>query len=405
MEKQKNKKKTSKEKVKKSNKEEFIKIEKTTLKEKSENIKYETKVQNSHNGIISFWKFMFCMMIIIYHAGAFVDNQSKPLFSKGNIGVEFFFLVSGFLMTKSALKKEDLTSYKNIGKETFDYLLKKIKKLWPYVLISGIMAFIIINIYIGADLYSNVTAIWDLLLLKMTGLKGLELNGPVWYISSMLLCMLILYPLIRRYKYNFIYIAAPLIVLLGLGYINQNYGSLRAPSYWIAFTYKGNLRAFIELTLGGLLYVSSEKIKKIDFTQFGKFLLTAIEIICFLTPFFMSQFMSSATKYDMVTLMIISIGIMIAFSEQTLEYKFFCNNFSYWLEKLSLTLYLFHYPLRIIFHKSSLFSSMNYLQKLLCYIPSSIVVAIIMMYLMDYLEKNNFFLKKFKKLIVKEKRL
>ena len=363
-------------------------------------IKQNNNTKN-HNGIISFWKFMFCMLIVIYHTNILTKNLNEVLFLKGNIGVEFFFLVSGYLLCKKVLNLEEMTDTKNLGKETFDYLLKKVKTFFPYVFFAGIMALILINFFNGFNLYNNVTSIWDLLLLKMTGLKGLDLNGPVWYISSMLLCMLILYPLIRKHKYNYIYILAPLIVFFGLGYINQNYGSMRGPLFWVGLTYKGNLRAFVELTLGTLLYVICEKLKKLNFTLFGKLVLTIIEITCFVIPFLMSQFMLSASKYDMITIMIISIGIVLAFSEQTLELNLLNNKISYWLEKLSFTLFIFHFPLLIIMQNVSFFVNMSYLLKVLSFSIISIIISIIALYLIPYLKKHNYFLNGIKKLMIK----
>ena len=57
-----------------------------------------------HNGIISLWKFIFSLVIMIYHAKIFFPEENIPIFRGGYIGVEFFFLVSGFFLAKKALK-------------------------------------------------------------------------------------------------------------------------------------------------------------------------------------------------------------------------------------------------------------------------------------------------------------
>lgn len=392
----------------KSKNEEKISTKKINTKTKSNynNTKENTSIKEAiiinkkHNGIISFWKFMFCMMIVIYHTNVFSKNPNNVIFSKGSIGVEFFFLVSGFLMTKSALKNEEENDFKNLGKDTIKFIWKKYKTFLPYTILAGLISLTILNIYSNVSLYNNISSIWDMLLLRMTGLVGLCVNGPIWYISSMLLCMLILYPLIRKYKYNFLYIVAPFIILFGLGYINSTYNNLRTPDQWLGITYKGNIRAFIELLLGGILYIICEHLKKINFTKFGKFVITFIEIICFILPFFISQFMDSATKYDFIQLFIISIGIILAFSEKTLEYNLFCNKFFYWLEKLSLTLYIFHFPVRLFFRNASFLKNIPYLNRLIIYLPVTIIISVIIMYLMDYLKKKHFFLDTLKKLII-----
>ena len=48
-----------------------------------------------HNGEISILKFLFALLILAFHLGGFYDK-----FNYGYIGVEFFFIVSGFFFAK-----------------------------------------------------------------------------------------------------------------------------------------------------------------------------------------------------------------------------------------------------------------------------------------------------------------
>ena len=354
--------------------------------------------KKKHNGIISFWKFCFCLMIIIYHARLFADKNDYILLPLGSIGVEFFFIVSGYFMAKKALNTANDSN--SLGKETISFILVKIKSLLPYVLFSGLLSLIFLNIYTNMNTYENISSIWDLLLLKMVGLKGTQVNGPVWYLSSMLLCMFILYPLIRKYKKEFIYIIIPLIILLGSGIINQNVSNFRNPNDWLGFTFLGNIRALIELSIGSAIYVICEKIKNTEFTIIGKISITIIEIFGFITPFIVSQFIASK-KYDFIIILILSISILLAFTEKTLEYNILSNKFSYWLEKISLPLYIFNHPIRIFMLNSSLFSNINYYQKTLIFIIITFVVSIISMYIIEYLKKKNYYLKTIKKVFIK----
>ena len=49
------------------------------------------------NGSIDFWKFIFSLVIMSFHSIYFAGDE-KFLFYNGANMVEFFFLVSGFLM-------------------------------------------------------------------------------------------------------------------------------------------------------------------------------------------------------------------------------------------------------------------------------------------------------------------
>lgn len=372
------------------------KSKKIEKKQPKESKKIKEIKPKKHNGIISLWKFLFCIMIVIYHGSVLAKKGDYVILSRGSIGVEFFFLVSGYLMANSALNKKENDS---IGKETINFVLKKYKTFLPYTILAGLLAITILLCIGQMRMEKFVYSIFDMLLLNMSGIKTFSVNGPIWYISSMLICMLIIYPLIRKYKENFLYIAVPIIVLLGFGYLSYTCNNLRDPNQWIIFTFKGNIRAFIELCLGSLMYLLCEKFKSIDFTTFVKVIITIIEITGFITIFLVSQFLTA--KYDFMLVAILSISIILAFSEKTLEYNFLCNKFCYWLEKLSVSIFVFHFSVRLFIRNVDFFNRFSYLPKLGIYVISSIIVSIILMYLLDYLKKKNYFIDKVKKLVIK----
>lgn len=359
-------------------------------------------MEKKHNGVISFWKFMFCLMIVIYHGNIFSNNiNDNIILSMGSIGVEFFFLVSGYLMAKSALTKKDTKTFKDLGLETIQFIWKKFKVFFPYLLICFICGLIVKGVYDNLTIKDYVLSIFDLFLLRMAGFRETVVNGATWYISAMLICMLVIYPLIRKYKYNFIYIACPLIILFLCGWLNQNYGSLRAPDLWIGFTYKGVIRAFIELCLGSILYPLTEQIKKLNFTKLGSISLTIIEIIGFTIPFLMSQFIEKATRYDYVMLIILSVSIVLAFSAKTSDQKILNNKFIYYLEKLSLPMYISHTFIRTFVNKSSYTINLSYNEKIVVYLLITIIISIIMMHIIEKLRKKQFYIPKLKKLIIR----
>lgn len=354
-----------------------------------------------HNGIISFWKFCFCIMVVLFHSQLLATNEESTLFSQGAIAVEFFFLVSGFLLAKTTLRKdEQKMGTENLGKETFLFVWKKYLFFLPYVLLGGFLALILQNIYNDVGIYQNISSIWDILLLRMAGLKGNVVIGQAWYISAMLLSMMILYPLLRKYKQNFIYLIAPLIVLLGFGWLSRNYSNLRGPDIWVTFTFKGVIRAFSELTLGCILYVICQKLKKVNFTTLGRIIITIIEIAGFIFPFLIAQF-ASTSKYDFILVPIIAISVLLAFSEKTLELNCFSNKFFFWLEKLSLPLYICHIVVRDFMLEFSPLSSLSYYSKIPIYLLLCFALSLICMYLIVFLQKLHL-VKRFKKLIIKD---
>lgn len=52
-----------------------------------------------YNPEIDFWKFVFAIVIFLYHSQKFEVTSGVSFFRRGYLAVEFFFIVSGYLMT------------------------------------------------------------------------------------------------------------------------------------------------------------------------------------------------------------------------------------------------------------------------------------------------------------------
>ena len=293
-----------------------------------------------HNGVISFWKFMFTMMIIILHIGQLVFPKGNYIMRAGSIGVEFFFIVSGYLLGKKALR---LSPIKNceLGKETFNYIFKKIKAFYPFIVIAFLMSLGVEFIKGNVNGMKLANSILDLFFLNYSGLKYTTFLGISWYITAMLISMLILYPLILKYKDNFTYIIAPIIIFFLGGYLLHKYnGRICDPGIWDVFCMKGILRAFLELTIGVITYKLSNMLSRLDFTKVGKYVLNIIELIGFISIFFIVNKENAHNKYDTLMILMLSIAIAIAFSEKTILFRFCNNRLFYTLEKYTLSIYL-----------------------------------------------------------------
>lgn len=331
-----------------------------------------------HNGIISFWKFMFSILIVLFHCNEQI--LKKDFFSAGRIGVEFFFLTSGYLMAKKALnKKEDIS---NIGSETITYILKKIKAFFPYIIVTFIITLFVRNINKPKEI---INSIWNLLLLDMSGVRTTVVVGQTWYISAMLISMLILYPLVRKYKKTFTQIIAPVIVICIGGWMSQKYGTVSGPRIYENFVYRGLLRAIFEISLGTIIHEVAQKIKSIKFTSLSKMILTTIEIVGFASIFFISNIKNATYKYEFVMILILTISISLAFSEKTAFYNVSNNKFCYYLEKLSLPIYLNH--IWIILLVKKYFANYNFTIKVCVSIILTIIFSIFIMYIIEIVQK------------------
>lgn len=357
-------------------------------------------MEKKRNGNIGLLKFLFCLMVICLHTNSLAKNNEFILFKTGNIAVEFFFIVSGYFLAQRALKEK--YNKTNIGKETIQFIWKKIKSFAPYLLLAFIVELTLRIIFTDISLYQLANSIWNLLLLQVAGFNKYIINIPIWYLSAMLISMAILYPIIKKYKYNYIYLFSPLIVILGLGWLFHDYTSLYSPFTWIFLISKGLLVGFITLNIGAIIYCLNECFIKIKFTKVAKALLTLFEVLGYSFIFLVSFFVERASMYSFHLLLLLIPLILISLSGHTLGQKYLSNSFVYYLERLSLPMYICHHMFVQIVYYFRFFENFSYYTNAFIVIGTTIVVSIILMKLVTKLEKNNYYLDKIKKIFIEE---
>ena len=362
--------------------------------------------KKKHNGIISLWKFLFSLIIVALHLAHSKENylnNFKYIFSAGSIVVDFFFIISGYLMAKKALNAGEIKK-ENLGSETFKYIWKKIKSFFPYVLIAYFCALAIRISRMGNNINISgiLNTIFDLLFFYSSGIKYNSVIPVAWYISAMLICMVVYYPLLLKYKKNFVYIVCPVIVFFISGYISHNLTNISKADIWVGFVYKGMLRAIFELPLGCIIFLFSEKIKKTNFTNICRIMLTFIEIVGFSSIFFIVNTKNAHTRYDFVMILYLSICIAIAFSEKTFDYNILSNKAVYYLEALSLPIYLNHswiISLGKDLIKTENFITSNYYYYLITIILITVVISVIEMRIVKKIKEKEIINKIKEKLI------
>lgn len=312
--------------------------------------------EKKKNGTIEFLRFVFCISVLMYHVGKYTlgsislnGNIHLAFFPHGSIGVEFFFLVTGLFLARS-IDKELSISKKNktdIGEDTIKFIFKKIKTIFPYYILSLIMIFIIDYIVNKYTLVHAVKlligSIPEIFFLQMTGIPVTYINRFDWYISVMMICIAIIYPLCKKYYKTFVTLVAPLFAILILGYLGYNYSSLTGVTVWVGFTYKGMLRGLAEILLGTTAYYIANKLSELKLKKIKQVFLTLFEALTYLGVLIIVM-CTFKSEYEFTALILLFIGITLTYSQITYSKNIFNNNLFNYLGKLSLPIYLTQLP-------------------------------------------------------------
>ncbi len=206
------------------------------------------------NGEIDFLKFVFAIIIAGYHASIFYNSESYTLWPTGYIGVEFYFIVAGFLLAKESQNYN--------GEDIFDLnikrIIKRFKNLFPYIFIACLTSILIYSfIYkweIKTLFLTTIDSSVEIFGLQMTGIAGYIATGVTWYLSALYLMEFILYPLLCKKYELFAKYLAPLIVIMLSGYLCVSTNTISNPGEWMGFAYKGLLRSMIGISAGVVAY-------------------------------------------------------------------------------------------------------------------------------------------------------
>lgn len=357
------------------------------------------------NGEIELVRILMAFIIVNYHSYLWDGDGCRVLFRNGYIGVELFFLLSGFLMASSIARKREMStpSIEKINRETFLFLRHKLASFWPELFLAcslGLFVFALLHypdIRLIADMVRD-TFSSEMLLLDMTGLAGVGINGCVWYLSSMLLGLALLYPLFRRAG------SSPLllvILLLTLGCVYR-VGSpavgLRGGGlmYWFGFTWKANLRAFCELGIGAFLYPLALSLARVKLNRWARWCLLLLKLSCYIL--IVAYARKAMPGYPPLVLVAMATVIVLSFARICPDADIYQHRAIFWLGRFSLPLYLSHqvYSQNLgVLIPAGEWSGNS---KLLLYNACSFATALLVMYLSGlvrrfFREHPNFFLK------------
>ncbi len=324
-------------------------------------------------GKISLYKFLFSIMIIVFHVGNVLDyNKFKFNFGSGSIAVDFFFVVSGFFFCRKYVNYKVKNS---VGEDSFNYFINRTNRFIKYIIILLIIAIPFSIFCLKFNFTSLINAFYKLLYIPHHTKCGSEIFGITWYIVAMILVESMLFPFLVKYKKEFVYIISPIIIILLGSYLLIRYGHFATPWKMGTILYKGILRGIFEINIGMYLYLISEKISNVKFTKLSKILLLLFEIAGYLSIFVLVNLNNAHRRFDVLMLIIISICILISTNKNMYLYNFCNNKLFYFLEKLSLPMYIYQWL--IIEIMVFVLTKFNIHLSYLCFSGITIIISII----------------------------
>ena len=163
---------------------------------------------DNRNQAIDGLRGIVALIIALFHFETYVPLFQEPIFETGYLGVEFFFVLSGFLLIKGYEAKDFSVKQK---------FKKKVLHLYPSYLIS-ILALIMLYacLWFQGDVYAwansnfgHVTGlITELLAVQALGIMGFHyINYPAYYVSALLISSLIILILIKVLTRKYCYLS------------------------------------------------------------------------------------------------------------------------------------------------------------------------------------------------------
>lgn len=314
------------------------------------------------NGKIELMRFLFCVSIVIYHINKSMWGRKKVLFWRftparnGFIGVEFFFVVSGFLLAQtiyrhygcgapSVHRERETVQAQPIADETLHFLWRKIKGLLPYHFFYSFLMLLLMIPSLDTKLLVKrvISYIPGLFFLYGTGLSSSFFLNIEWYLSCMLIAFAIIYPLCRKYYINFTHLFGPLFALMLLGYLSLNIGSLGGVKLVSGLTRHCTNRALAEITLGTTCFEISRWLKGKTFSTPQRLLFSLTEAGCYFCTFVYIYTNLKNQQYDFYILLLLCVAVTISFSQCGLlgTCTLFENRVCDYLGAISMPIFLF----------------------------------------------------------------
>ena len=307
-------------------------------------------MSKQRNNIIELGRFVYSLLVVGYHIQLSYDVEDKSVdpFECGALAVEYYFFLSGYFLARS-LEKLSLDNKMSFIKKYYTFMKNKIKALLTVHFIAIIAILIIIACCDKKNFVNKLLpGITSIFLVQMAvvyhGNFEKALIVPEWYLSSMIICMLIMVPIFLAFRKL---MKGVFVVLILLGVL-----AIFAVIFILITNMKlkpnmiFDMRAWGEMNVSMFSYYLSLYIEKQTYSNGINILLKIVEIVAYCTPVILGIIPISANNEPIcmsITGACAFVAIFITFSKKGNIIKSEKANYIFgYLGSISLPIYIFH---------------------------------------------------------------
>lgn len=286
----------------------------------------------SIRGIAALYVFLFHIHV------TYQDNQFFSLFSQGELGVDLFFVLSGYIMAfvygDTNFKVTNFTSFYR------EFISARIARVYPLHLVSLIFLLVVVMLLPGfkerfkLDYFSANTFVTNILLIQNWGITRIGWNVVSWSISAEWF-MYLLFPIMLYAKRNvrnkyFLFAIIFLIIITHYSIIHlfhlDGYGGI---------SLGGMMRVFFEFSLGFFVFFAKDEFQKIFIAFESK--LGIVSALVMLSSIILYNYIWFLFL-PAITILIVHLGTIECSVSRLLSMKIFV-----YLGNISFSLYMWHW--------------------------------------------------------------
>ena len=358
----------------------------------------ETKpVKKQRNVAIELWRLIVALAAIGFHAGYIIArscNEATGYFMEtsnwffGSSEVLLVFTVTaGYFMAAHFAKRKSDAAYMSLSasQRAWDYTWARIKTLVPVLIIGYVLAILVCTSFYYPDytlhdvIVMTVNSVWEFLGFHAAGLRSMgneffNLNGPMWFISGIIIAGYFMYWALCKNEDVFCGFVAPATFVflggwwcfsgtraaqtawstLGLQTASTNGmgGSAGDTTAMLGFN-NGLLYVMLGMMGGCMVYYLVKKASEVTFSGAAKAAMTLLNIVCsvlllWYTVYQPTYFMLDRWTVALLCIVVITLSLLNKDGLTAALNNNVTNKLFAYLGGISLYIYMLHYPVAIL---------------------------------------------------------